>query len=142
MGLLGSLFSSSNSSKATNTTNNYDQRVVADGGGIGLSGNGSTFNINQLDGGVVNRAIDSLDSNFKLVQDGAGEGFAALLGLTERLFDKSSEQQSSLSSLVNKSVLDAYSQASGDAKGTIDNRTIIALAVAAAVVVGLIYMRK
>lgn len=134
------LFSSSNS--ASSATYNYDQRVVADGGGIGLSGNSSTFNVNVLDGGVVNKAIDSLNTNFKLVNDGAGEGYASLLGLTERLFDKSAAQQSSMASLVNKSVLDAYGQASGDAKGTIDNRTLITLAIAAAVVVGFVYMRR
>lgn len=128
------LFSSKSSSSSAVT--NQDQRVVADGGSVGLSGNNSTFNV--LDGGIVSRAMDSLDTNFKLVQDGAGEGLSKILGLTENLFGKQLESASSMASTVQKSVADAYSQASSDAKGTIDNRTMIMLAGVA--VVGLFFI--
>jgi uncharacterized BrkB/YihY/UPF0761 family membrane protein len=90
----------------------------------------------------VGRALYSIDKNFKLVQDGAGEGYSNLLGLTERLYAKQSDQATQMAGTVEKNVLDAYRNAASDATNTIDNKTIIGLAVAAVVGLGFIYMRR
>lgn len=136
------IFGGNSSSQSSSTTNNMDQRVVADGGSVGLSGNSSTFNISQTDGGITARALDSLDKNFKLVNDSAGEGISSLLGAMKSMFETSTTQATSMAGTVEKNVLDAYRNAASDAKGTIDNKTIIALAVAGVAVVGFIYMRR
>ena len=131
---------STNKSTSENTTNNYDQRVVADGGGIGLSGNSSVFNV--MDGGTVSRALDSLDKNFKLVSDSGAAGLSSILSLQKTMFEKSTDQATAMAGTVEKNVLEAYRNAASDATNTIDNKTIIALAVAAVVGFGFIYMRK
>lgn len=135
------IFDSGNSeSNSTSNTFNYDQRVVADGGGVGLSGNGSTFNV--TDAGIAKRAFDSTDANFKLVTDSAGKGLSALLDATQSMFAKQSEQATAMAGTVEKNVLDAYRNAASDKTGTIDNKTIIALAVAAVVAVVFLNMRR
>lgn len=137
---MGLLSLGSSSSKTNQQTYNNDHRVVADGGSIGLSGNGSTFEV--TDGGIVARALDTVDRNLKLVNDSAGDGYASLLGLTERLFKDNSERATAMAGTVEKNVIEAYRNASADASSTIDNRTIVVLGLAAAAVVGFIYMKR
>lgn len=134
------IFGGNTKSSSSSTTNNFDHRVVADGGSVGLSGNNSVFNV--TDDGITARALDSVDKNFKLVSDSAGAGFAALLDTTQSMFEKQSEQATAMAGTVEKNVLDAYRNAASDATGTIDNKTIIALAVAAVVAVVFINMRR
>ena len=134
------IFGGNTKSSSSSTTNNFDHRVVADGGSVGLSGNNSVFNV--TDAGITSRALDSVDKNFKLVSDSAGAGFAALLDATQSMFEKQSEQATAMAGTVEKNVLDAYRNAASDATGTIDNKTIIALAVAAVVAVVFINMRR
>lgn len=122
---------SKNSSSASNVTENYDQRVVADGGSVGLSGNSSVFNV--LDNGIVSRGLDTVDRNFKLVNDSAGEGYAKLLGLTKSMFEKTTDQATAMAGTVEKNVLDAYRNAASDATNTIDNKTIIAIVLVAGI---------
>lgn len=134
------IFGGNTKSSSSSTTNNFDHRVVADGGSVGLSGNNSVFNV--TDDGITARALDSVDKNFKLVSDSAGAGFAALLDTTQSMFAKQSEQATAMAGTVEKNVMDAYRNAASDATGTIDNKTIIALAVAAVVAVVFINMRR
>jgi hypothetical protein len=47
------------------------------------------------------------------------------------MFNKGSEQATSMAGTVEKNVLDAYRNASSDKTGTIDNKTIIAIVVVA-----------
>jgi hypothetical protein len=114
------LFSSSKSS----STNNYEANPVTTDEGIGVSARNSTVSVSVLDGGVVGRALDSVDK----ANATAGEGFAALLDAANGLFDRGQ----SLIGQTQSAVADAYSQARTDTAGTIDNRTIIVLAIAGA----------
>ncbi|WP_313818878.1 hypothetical protein [Cupriavidus sp.] len=89
--------SSENTSVTTTTTSNYDQRMVNDGGSVGVNGTGNIV----LDNGAVNAAFDfaraGTESAFKstadamgLVRDSVkmtfdqqainGEGFLAAMG--------------------------------------------------------------
>lgn len=141
------LFGGGNSSSTTqNTTNNYDKRVAVDSG-FGLSGDGNSVSIMNNNAEVVARALDSVDKNNAIY----GEGFTNLLDTSNSQFGKViNANQSSFSQLLDKatqmfntsesligqtqkSVADAYNQAQTTAKGTIDNKTIIVLAVAGAV---------
>lgn len=128
-------------SNTTNHTYNNDNRVDSSNGGFGVSG-GSASVFNITDGNVVARGLDSLDKNFKLVNDSGAAGLSALLGLQRDMFSKSTQQATDMAGTVEKNVLEAYRNAASDATGTIDNKTIIALAVAAVVGFGFIYMRK
>lgn len=121
------------SSKSSQATSNYDQRVAVQDG-IGLSAsNGNVINV--TDGGIVKDALGSVNLIAKDAFDAVnistaanGEGFAKLLDVAENMFNRSE----GLIGQTQKSVADAYSQAQTDAKGTVDNRTIMVLGVAAA----------
>lgn len=134
-------FGGDSASSSSNTTNNYDKRVVTQDG-FGLSGDNNAVKLtttnttNILDGGVienafdfssktVGRAFDSIDSNNATL----GEGYSALIDATENLFDRGE----GLIGQTQKAVADAYGQAQADKNGTIDNRTIIVLAAVGAV---------
>ncbi|MGE0350386.1 hypothetical protein [Hydrogenophaga sp.] len=105
------------SSKSASSTE--DNRVTA--GTIGISGSGNVV----TDGGIVSRALDTVD-----LSNAIGlEGFTKLLDVGESLIGRTQTL-----------VADAYSQASTDKDKTIDNRTIIVLA--AAVVAALYVLNK
>jgi hypothetical protein len=133
----------------TNTqqyTTNVDQRVAVQDG-IGISGDGNalalTTTYNVTDGGMVTRALDTVDKSNKTLADVfgraldtvdagqaiQGEGFSSLLDAAENLFDRGERMVGQ----TQDRIADAYSMAQTDAKGTIDNRTIVVLAIAAAV---------
>ena len=120
---------SSNKSSATNNTTNNDLRVVADGGGIGVSGSGNAISV--LDGGAIARTFDSLD----LINKTNGQTYQDMLSTVASLFTKTSDALSTNASQTQANVLEAYRNAASDAGKTIDNRTIIVLAVAGAVLV-------
>lgn len=103
------------STRSDTTTTNTDKRLAVGDGGAGISGDGSSIVI--TDSGIVSRALDSVDSA-SAVQAGT---FDKLLDISQQLIGT-----------TQKSVADAYQQANTDAKGTIDNKTIIVLGVAAA----------
>lgn len=130
------LFSSSKSSN-TQQTWNTDRRNVVDGGSVNLSGDGST--LTMLDGGAIAGAFDA----FKAVNDSAGEGITAMLGTVERLFAgasagaaKTQELATQMAGTVEKNVLDAYRNASSDATGTVDNKTIVLVVLGVLAVAG------
>lgn len=134
------------SSSSSTTTQNIDKRIAVGDGGIGASADNSTVTINSTDGGLVARALDSVDrgnaingegftalldassSNFEQVVGANSDGFSQLIDTASRLFT----QGENLIGQTQKSVADAYSQAQNEKAGTIDNKTIIVLAVAGA----------
>lgn len=140
-------FGGDSDSESTSTTYNTDKRnAVQDG--IGVSGDGSSASIvnNITDGGIVTRALDSVDT----WNATNAEGFTQLLDTSGQLFTSvGSSQASGFDKLVSvagdlfnqgqgligqtqKAVADAYSTAQSDKAGAIDNRTLIVLAVAGA----------
>lgn len=123
----------SSASSTSSTTENADKRnAVQDG--IGISGDSNRLSVAITDGGIVSRALQSVD----LANANAGEGFAKLIETAGDIFDRGQ----GLIGQTQKAVADAYGQAQTDKAGTIDNRTLIALAAAAAAVVGLIFMTR
>lgn len=137
----------SSKSSSASTTNNTDKRVAVQDG-IGLSGDGSSVSVvnNITDAGIVSRALDSIDlgganqaEGFSKLLDASGEMLSSLTGAQESGFDKLLDvagelwdQGQGLIGQTQKAVADAYGQAQADKAGTIDNRTIIVLAVAGA----------
>lgn len=157
------------SSSSSKTTNNYAYTPITTDEGIGLFADNSTVGVsvttNITDGGIVSRALDSVD----LATATTGAGYSKLLDTADSVFTKANKtaqsgldkaaasqtagfnaliatakdifnQGQNLIGTTQKSVADAYSQAQTDKAGTIDNRTIIVLAAAA--VVGLYLLNK
>jgi len=123
-------------------TNNYDQRVAVQDG-IGFSGSSNnalnistttTTNNNITDGGIVSRALDSIDINNAT----NAQGFQSLLGAAESLWQRGEK----LIGQTQQSVADAYMTAQTEAKGTLDNRTIAVIAVAGAAALAFASRRK
>lgn len=112
----------SSSSSTSTTTYNSDKRLAVGDGGAGISGDNSSITI--TDGGIVSRALDTVD----VANATNGDSFAKLLEASTKLFDRGE----SLIGQTQKSVADAYAAANDNKAQTIDNRTIIVLAVAAA----------
>lgn len=114
-------------SSSAQTTYNTDKRIAVDSG-IGVSADNSTvgvtINNTTTDAGIVSRALQTIDVNNAT----NAEGFTQLLDAAGDLFKRGE----SLIGQTQKSVADAYGQAQTNKAGTIDNRTIIVLAVAGA----------
>jgi hypothetical protein len=106
-------------SSSSQSTSNYDQRVAVQDG-IGLAASHHNV-INVTDGGIVKEALNAVNISTAV----NGDGFTKLLDVTQNIFNRSE----ALIGQTQKSVADAYSQAQTDAKGTIDNRTIMVIAV-------------
>jgi hypothetical protein len=114
------LFSSKSSSTQLQTTNQIDRRVVADNGGLGVSGDGNAINV--LDGGAIAQAFDFA----KLSDQETGRTLAGALGFAREVFDTGQKN--------NALVAQAYDQARGDAT---QKNLLIAVAVAAVAIVAL-----
>lgn len=111
-------------SKSSQSSANYDQRVAVQDG-IGLSASsGNTISVQTVDAEIVGKALDSVNIGNAL----GAEGFLKLLDVQKEMFNTSQ----GLIGQTQKAVADAYGQAQNDKAGTIDNRTIIVLAVAGA----------
>ncbi len=121
------------SSSNASSTNNIDRRLVTGEGSLGVAGDSNVVTVNSLDEGIVTKALETVQVNDALGQ----EGFSKLLTVAQNLFD----QGQGLIGQTQAAVADAYSQAQTDAKSTIDNRTIVVLGVAAAAV-GIFAIRK
>jgi len=107
------------SSKSSTASN--DNRVTA--GEIGISGSGNIV----TDGGLVSRALDTVDLSNAL----GWEGFQALLDKGESLIGQ-----------TQKSVADAYAAAEDNKSGALDNRTILILGIAVTVVAGIYFLNR
>lgn len=121
------------SSSNASSTNNIDRRLVTGEGSLGVAGDSNVVTVNSLDEGIVTKALETVQVNDALGQ----EGFSKLLTVAQNLFN----QGQGLIGQTQAAVADAYSQAQTDAKSTIDNRTIVVLGVAAAAV-GIFAIRK
>lgn len=115
--------SSSSNSTSTQTT---DKRMVVDNG-IGISSDSSTVNVTTLDAGIVSKALDTVAA----ADATSGAGFSQLLGLADKLFTGAG---SMIEKTQNASLaqLETINAAAADQQGTIDQKTMIVLAVAAA----------
>ncbi len=122
------------SSSSAQTTYNTDKRLAVGDGGLGVSADNSSVEVNVMDGGIVTRALETVDiSNASL-----GEGYERLIGAAEVMFN----QSQGLIGQTQKSVADAYEVAQGNAAGAIDNRTITVLAIAGAAVAFAAFRKK
>ncbi len=114
------------SSSTQSTTTNTDKRIAIQDG-IGISSDSSTVNVTSLDAGIVTKALDTVS-----VADASNsQGFSQLLGLADKLFTGAGQTLQTAQSATLAQV-GALNQAQNDARGTIDQKTIIILAVAGA----------
>lgn len=120
--------SSSSQSSSTNTTNT-DKRLVVDGGSLGISSDSSTVNVQTMDAGIVNKALETVAA----ADATAGEGFDKLLQLTESLFDAGGKMLEN-NATTTLAQLEQLNTARNDTQGKIDQKTIVVL-VAGAVAV-------
>lgn len=124
------------SSSTSANTYNQDTRVAQEKGtatSSAVGGKRNTVTINTLDGGIVEKALDTVQLSDALGAD----GFNRLLSAAEKLF----EQGGTVIGQTQTALADAYGKAATENKSTIDNRTLIVLAVAAAAV-GIFIIRK
>lgn len=128
-GLRGGDSSSSSSSSQTTNTTNIDRRQVVGEGGFGFASDGAAVTINNqsMDAGIVERALDTV----KAADATNGEGFTKLLSLADKLFTGAGAmvEKTQTASIAQ---LETINAAAADAKGQIDQKTMIVLAVAAA----------
>jgi hypothetical protein len=124
-----------NTSDSNNTTNSNNTTINAfDGGAISDAFDATKRALSSIDSAVSQTIGSNTDvmtmanNTIKLANATNADGFDKLLGVAENLFN----QSQSLIGQTQASVADAYSQASSDKSGSIDNRTIIVLAVAGA----------
>lgn len=118
--------SSKSSQSSTTTTTTTDKRLVVDGGSLGVSADRSTINVQTLDGGIVNKALETVAA----ADATAGEGFNKLLELTENLFDAGGKllENNAATTLAQLAQLNT---ARNDTQGKIDQKTIVLLVVGA-----------
>lgn len=109
-------------SKSAAQTNQTDKRIAAAEGSTVVSAENSTVTV--TDGGAVSRALDTVDLSNAL----QGEGFSKILDLTDKL----AARGENLIGQTQSAVAQAWKDAQETKAGTIDNKTIIVLAVAAA----------
>jgi hypothetical protein len=113
---------SSSSANQTTTTNNIDKRIVTERGLIATEG--ATVNYTGLDADIVGKALDTVQIN----DAQNGEGFTKLLSLADKVISGTGE-------LLNKGqdqVLQAAQSVQAEKQGSIDQKTIMILGVAAA----------
>lgn len=130
-------------SSSSTSTYNTDARMAIGNGGAGISGNNSSIAI--TDGGIVSRALDTVDMSNAIGAEGykklldttdnlgerQADGFSQLIDAAADMFNKSE----GLIGQTQKSVADAYSTAQADKAGGFDQKTIVMLAAVAAVAV-------
>lgn len=118
---------SSSSSSAT-TTNTTDKRLSIQSG-VGVSSDSSTVTVNALDAGAIQSALDTVKANDAT----QGQGFQALLGLADTLFQGAGTilNKAQDTTLAQQA---AISTAQTNASGQIDQKTMIVLAASAAAV--------
>lgn len=118
------------SSSSSQTTQNIDRRQVVDGNSIGVAADSGTLNVQVLDTGAVNSAIELVKHSDQIT----GESVSEVLGFAKDIFnsgltvlDKAGQQVSAQTQLV--------SQAYDNAKGEGTQKNLIAAAALATVAV-------
>lgn len=124
------------SSSNETTTQNIDKRLVVDQG-IGISSDQSTVNVTALDGGAITQVFEFAQSSVDLLKAGdalQGQTAQQLLGLVDRVFDKSFQVLDKNADIVKASgaiVATAYDNAKGEG----DAKRLVAYGVIAAVAI-------
>lgn len=126
------------SSSSSSTTNNTDKRITQQSG-VALTVDGSTVNVtNQtVDKEIVGAALDTVNTGNALAND----SFVKMLGLADKLFTGAGQALES-SQQTTLAQVGALSSAQNDAKGAIDQKTIIILAAAGVAGLALITRKK
>lgn len=144
----GRLVCGGGDSESTQATNITDKRVAVQDG-IGVSGdrNALTFQTvnNITDGGMVSRGLDTVDRTNKRAFDSIDLSTATLAGGYDKLLDTAAnlwDRQEAIIGQSTQQVSEAWRSANTDGKGTIDNKTMIVLALAAAGVAGAVALSK
>lgn len=114
------------SSSTSSTTTNIDKRLALESG-VGISSDQSTVTVNTLDAGIVDKALQTV----QLADATSGQGFSQLLALTDKLFTGAGQALQTTQATTLAQV-GALNQAQNDARGAVDQKTIIVLAVAGA----------
>ncbi|SOD41606.1 hypothetical protein [Nitrosovibrio sp. Nv4] len=120
----------SDSTSSVSTSNQAIDKRIAVETGMGISSDSSTINVQTVDGELMKATLDVLGKSDAV----NGQGFTQLLSLADKLFTGAGQ-------VIGKSQDTAMAQlqqiatAQNDAKGTIDQKTMIALAIAGAAMV-------
>lgn len=114
--------------KSSSATATNDNRVTA--GSVGISGSGNIV----TDGGIVSRGLDTVDLSIANL----GEGYNALIDAANDIFNSGQ----GLIGQTQKGVAEAYAQAEANKAGALDNRTILVLGIAVAVVAGIYFVNR
>lgn len=126
------------SSSSSSSTNNTDKRITQQSG-VALTVDGSTVNVtNQsVDSEIVGAALDTVTTGNALAND----SFVRMLGLADKLFTGAGQALNS-SQQTTLAQVGALSSAQNDAKGAIDQKTMIILAAAGVAGLALITRKK
>lgn len=118
--------SKSSSSQAQNTTNT-DARVVADGGGVGISGNNNV--ITMTDSGLVNAAFDYLGQADASITDRNAAVLSSAENTATKIIDAAMKAGADAVSAATNTLSTIDRAQSG--QGIFDNSTIIAALIGA-----------
>lgn len=125
--------SGGSSSSNSNSTQNTDKRLIVSDQGLGISSDTSTVNVTALDQGAIKGAVDITSKALDTVAGAnamQGQSLDSIIGLAGDLFRGGFKALETSQDQVNT----AYQTATEtkQAAGTIDNRTIMVLGIAAA----------
>lgn len=122
---------SSSSSSNTTQTKNTDKRLVVNSG-VGVSSDSSTVNVTNtsLDPQIVNHALDVVSASDAT----NGVGFTQLLALSDKLFSGAGQVIHDQNQAVLGQV-SAINTTANNAKGAIDQKTLIIIVAGAAVAI-------
>lgn len=121
--------SSSSATSNTTTTNNTDKRLVVGEFGAGVSADNSTVNlsVSSVAPEIVAAALDFAGKNDAVM----GQGFGTLVKSSENLFGQMADR-----------IGDAYSKAQNDAKGGLEQKTLVMLALIGVGGLALIFWKR
>lgn len=112
------------SSSTASTTTNVDKRLALEQG-IAISSDQSTVNVQALDAGIVEKALDTVS----IADASNAQGFNSLLSLADKFITGAGDVIKTTQATTLAQV-GALGTAQNDARGTIDQKTMIVLAVA------------
>lgn len=134
---------SKSKSSSSTTYQNTDKRVVADGGGVGLSGDRNTVSINMLDEGAIAASADVVKAALQTIEKAdatAGEGLESTIRLASdsfaRLVNLAGDVLGGGATALERSqelTAQAYRESVETRQATIDNKTISTIAIAGAI---------
>lgn len=120
----------SRSSSSVATTSANTDRRMAFSSGVGISSDNSTINVQSVDAEIVKKALESVD----LSSATAGAGIDKLLDVADHLFTGAGQMVNQTQNAA-LAQLDSLNRAQNDSRGSIDQKTMIMLAIAGAAVV-------